>query len=320
MLGEPPEGDARHDLGGARRPAPLDLDPLQALQETAQVDQQAGQVAADRVEGAAHPPPGRDHVVRRRGRIARAAAVDPRGSEFAPHPGQQSGGCHVPPQPLARLERGRVDQRDPVPAATAHHPGERVLGGVAQDRLRSPLPPLHGQLAMLRGEGGLAPGRLPAQARPPGRAERQPRAGGIPVRQIGRREGPAGCRREASAPHRDPVSAAPDDQRILGERIGPGIGAGLAQPAQQAGSLRWQIGLPRPGRLRRAHAGGRRSMFYVHVLFLTRYGTAAQDQPARKYQTIKVFLPIIPSYRVAGRVGGRCSTSAISSSDLPRTS
>ncbi|MGT2486752.1 hypothetical protein ACU4GA_13810 [Methylobacterium oryzae CBMB20] len=41
MLGQPPQGDARHDLGGAGRPAPLRLDPLQALQEAAEVDQQA---------------------------------------------------------------------------------------------------------------------------------------------------------------------------------------------------------------------------------------------------------------------------------------
>ena len=237
MLGQPRQDDARHDLDRAGRPAPLDIDPLQALQEAAEVDQQARPVAPDRVKGYAHPLPRVDHVVDRAGRVARTAPVDPGGAEIRSHPRQQRGGGHVPPQPFPVLEGCRVERQRAVPVAPAHHPGLGILRGVAQGRAICVA--VHdGEVVMLRRKRRGARHRLPAQARPPGGGDRQLSAGVVSRRQVGSGEAAAGRGGEATAVHRDPVAAPPDQENLLREGIGPRVGAGLAQARQQAGRLR----------------------------------------------------------------------------------
>ncbi|KQP52393.1 hypothetical protein ASF41_12090 [Methylobacterium sp. Leaf111] len=71
MFGQARRGDPRHHLRRAGRPASLRLDPLQALEEAAQVDQQAGQVAVDGIEGRPDPLACGQHRVGAGGRIPR---------------------------------------------------------------------------------------------------------------------------------------------------------------------------------------------------------------------------------------------------------
>ena len=81
MLGEPGEGDAGHHLGRARRPAALRLDPFQTFEEAAEVEEQVRQVVPHRRQRPAHPLARGHRAVRGRGRIPRAAAIDPEAIE-----------------------------------------------------------------------------------------------------------------------------------------------------------------------------------------------------------------------------------------------
>src|SRR6185312_4065986 len=63
VAGQTLEPELQYHLGGARRPDALALDVSEALEETADVKQQAGELRARRVERGMHAPPRRDHRV-----------------------------------------------------------------------------------------------------------------------------------------------------------------------------------------------------------------------------------------------------------------
>ena len=78
---QPIEAELQHHLGRARRPAALALDVVQALEEAADVDQQAGEFRPDRVERVPHALARADHRLGEgRGRRAARGRRRPRRS------------------------------------------------------------------------------------------------------------------------------------------------------------------------------------------------------------------------------------------------
>ena len=130
MAREPVERELQHDLGRARRPGAFALDVFQALEEAADVEQQAGEFRADRIERLMHALARRDHGLgESAGALAAGAAAAGRDRARPVRGGarHQMGAGEIRAQPFAGLQLMRRDQGAAVAATAAREPGQRAF-------------------------------------------------------------------------------------------------------------------------------------------------------------------------------------------------
>ena len=140
MTGEPLQRELEHDLGRSERPALCALGILQSAQMAAHVDENAGELGADRGQGAVHPLTCRHRIVGEvrgaAGGSARAAVRSADGGPALRDARHELAESIVGAQPLAGLELGGADHRPAVLVLAPPQPRQRTFQRIDGRQLR----------------------------------------------------------------------------------------------------------------------------------------------------------------------------------------
>ena len=136
MAREPVKRQLQHHLCGSCRPGALAFDVFEALEKTADIQQQPAEFRADGVERLMHPLARADHHVGECGAAFTAGAAAAGSDRAHPIGGgarHQMGAGEIDAQPLAGLKLMRFDEGTAVAPTTARKPGQRTFRFVDGD-------------------------------------------------------------------------------------------------------------------------------------------------------------------------------------------